>query len=80
MLLILIKLGCLYYFEHFGLVRTRSAISTRKRLTELISFIVTAITTVAAYLPVSGGTMSYYGHRNVSESLGFAMGWSVGTP
>lgn len=37
-------------------------------------FVVTANTEVAAYLPVSGGTMSYYGHRNVSNSLGFAMG------
>lgn len=37
--------------------------------------VVTAIVEVAAYLPVSGGTMSYYGHRNVSNSLGFAMGW-----
>ncbi|KAF9062367.1 proline transporter [Rhodocollybia butyracea] len=45
----------------------------------LLSFLVlcvfTAMTEVAAYLPVSGGTMSYYGHRNVSNSLGFAMGW-----
>jgi amino acid permease len=44
-------------------------------LSVLVLFIVTAITEVAAYLPVSGGTMSYYGHRNVSNSLGFAMGW-----
>ena len=44
-------------------------------LSILVFFIVTAITEVAAYLPVSGGTMSYYGHRNVSDSLGFAMGW-----
>ncbi|KAL3427754.1 amino acid permease [Phlyctema vagabunda] len=41
----------------------------------LVLCVVTAITEVAAYLPVSGGTMSYYGHRNVSDSLGFAMGW-----
>ena len=41
----------------------------------LVFFIVTAITEVSAYLPVSGGTMSYYGHRHVSDSLGFAMGW-----
>jgi amino acid transporter len=41
----------------------------------LVFFIVAGITEVAAYLPVSGGTMSYYGHRNVSNSLGFAMGW-----
>ncbi|KAE9391532.1 proline transporter [Gymnopus androsaceus JB14] len=44
-------------------------------LSILVFFVVTAITEVAAYLPVSGGTMSYYGHRNVSNSLGFAMGW-----
>lgn len=44
-------------------------------LSVLVLFVVTAITEVAAYLPVSGGTMSYYGHRNVSNSLGFAMGW-----
>lgn len=41
----------------------------------LVFFIVSAITEVASYLPVSGGTMSYYGSRNVSNSLGFAMGW-----
>lgn len=44
-------------------------------LSILVLFVVTAITEVAAYLPISGGTMSYYGHRNVSNSLGFAMGW-----
>ncbi|EHL03160.1 putative proline-specific permease [Glarea lozoyensis 74030] len=44
-------------------------------LSILVLFVVTGITEVAAYLPVSGGTMSYYGHRNVSNSLGFAMGW-----
>ncbi|KAH8665945.1 proline transporter [Tricladium varicosporioides] len=44
-------------------------------LSVLVLFVVTAITEVAAYLPVSGGTMSYYGHRNVSNSMGFAMGW-----
>lgn len=41
----------------------------------LVYFIVTAVVEVAAYLPVPGGTMSYYGSRNVSSSLGFAMGW-----
>ncbi|KAH7380948.1 proline permease PrnB [Cadophora sp. MPI-SDFR-AT-0126] len=41
----------------------------------LVLGVVTAITEVAAYLPVSGGTMGFYGHRNVSDSLGFAMGW-----
>lgn len=44
-------------------------------LSLLVYFIVTAITEVATYLPVAGGTMSYYGSRNVSNSLGFAMGW-----
>jgi len=44
-------------------------------LSVLVLFVVTAITEVAAYLPVAGGTMSYYGHRNVSNSMGFAMGW-----
>ena len=37
--------------------------------------IVTAITEVATFLPVHGGTMSYYGYRYVSRSMGFAMGY-----
>jgi amino acid transporter len=37
--------------------------------------VVTAITEVAAYLPVQGASMSYYGDRYVSRSLGFAMGY-----
>ena len=44
-------------------------------LTILILFIITAVTEVAAHLPVPGGTMSYFGFRYVSSSLGFAMGW-----
>jgi amino acid transporter len=44
-------------------------------LSILVYCVVTAITEVAAYLPVSGGTMSYYGNRYVSDSMGFAMGW-----
>ncbi|KAL8792203.1 MAG: hypothetical protein Q9195_005225 [Heterodermia aff. obscurata] len=44
-------------------------------LTILILFIITAVTEVAAHLPVAGGTMSYFGFRYVSNSLGFAMGW-----
>ncbi|KAI4166143.1 MAG: hypothetical protein LQ342_000029 [Letrouitia transgressa] len=44
-------------------------------LTAWVYFVVTAITEVAAYLPITGGTMSYYGFRYVSSSLGFAMGW-----
>lgn len=44
-------------------------------LTILVLFVVTAITEVAAHIPLSGGTMSYFGFRYVSSSLGFAMGW-----
>lgn len=44
-------------------------------LSILVLFIVTAITEVAAHLPVVGGTMSYFGFRYASSSLGFAMGW-----
>lgn len=53
-------------------------------LTILVLFVVTAITEVAAYLPLTGGTMSYFGFRYVSNSLDFAMGWlywySLGFP
>ena len=44
-------------------------------MTALVYFIVTAIAEVATYLPVHGGTMSYYGFRYVSRSLGFALGY-----
>lgn len=44
-------------------------------MTCLLYCVVTAITTVAAYLPVHGGTMSYYGYRYVSRSMGFALGY-----
>lgn len=44
-------------------------------ITILVLFVVTAITEVAAHLPVAGGTMSYFGFRYVSSSMGFAMGW-----
>jgi amino acid transporter len=44
-------------------------------MTILIMFIITAITEVAAHIPIAGGTMSYFGFRYVSSSLGFAMGW-----
>jgi amino acid transporter len=40
-----------------------------------VFFIVTAISEVASYLPVHGGSMSYYGARYVSSSLGFSMGY-----
>lgn len=41
----------------------------------LLFFVVTAITEVASYMPIHGGTMAYYGHRYVSRSMGFALGW-----
>lgn len=41
----------------------------------LVYMTVTAIVEIAAYLPVTGASMSYYGTRNVSKSFGFAMGW-----
>jgi amino acid permease len=49
-------------------------------MTALVLFVVTAITEIAAYLPVHGGTMSYYGYRYVSRSLGFAMGYLLVWP
>lgn len=44
-------------------------------MTCLLYCVVTAIIEVATYLPVHGGTMSYYGYRYVSRSLGFALGY-----
>src|ERR1700761_9212355 len=44
-------------------------------MTFLVFCVVTAMTEVAAYLPVHGGTMSYYGYRYVSRSMGFALGY-----
>ncbi|CAG8890092.1 unnamed protein product [Penicillium egyptiacum] len=41
----------------------------------LVYIIVTAIVEMVAYLPVGGASLSYYGTRYVSKSLGFAMGW-----
>lgn len=37
--------------------------------------IMTGIAEVATYLPIPGGTMSYYGNKYVSKSMGFALGW-----
>lgn len=37
--------------------------------------VVTATTEMSSYLPVRGCSMSYYGTRFFSRSLGFAMGW-----
>lgn len=44
-------------------------------MTVLVYFVVTAITEVATYLPVHGASMAYYGHRYVSRSFGFALGY-----
>lgn len=44
-------------------------------MTFLVLCVVTAITEVAAYLPVHGASMSYYGYRYVSRSFGFALGY-----
>jgi amino acid transporter len=41
----------------------------------LVYLVVTAVTEVCAYLPLPGGTMSYYGQRYVSKSMGFMMGY-----
>jgi yeast amino acid transporter len=44
-------------------------------MTFLMYCVVTAVIEVATYLPVHGGTMSYYGYRYVSRSMGFALGY-----
>ncbi|KAK5949221.1 hypothetical protein OHC33_009762 [Knufia fluminis] len=44
-------------------------------VTALVFCVVTAIAEVAAYLPVHGASMSYYGNRYVSRSMGFALGY-----
>ncbi|KAJ5770524.1 uncharacterized protein N7511_002575 [Penicillium nucicola] len=41
----------------------------------LVYGVTTAMIEMSTYLPVSGASMSYFGGRYVSPSLGFAMGW-----
>lgn len=41
----------------------------------LVWMVVTALSEMGSYLPVTGGTMASYGSRYVSRSLGIAMGW-----
>src|SRR4030095_8268796 len=41
----------------------------------LVFCVVTAVAELATYLPVHGGTMSYYAYRYVSRSMGFALGY-----
>ena len=44
-------------------------------ITVLVFGIVTATTEMSSYLPVPASSMSYYGKRFFSPSLGFALGW-----
>ncbi|KAH8895675.1 putative proline-specific permease [Thozetella sp. PMI_491] len=44
-------------------------------ITVLLYGVATATGEMSAYLPVSGSSMSTYGHRFVSRSLGFTLGW-----
>jgi amino acid transporter len=44
-------------------------------MSTLIYLVLAAVTEMATYLPIPGGTMSYYGGRYVSSSLGFMMRW-----
>jgi amino acid transporter len=44
-------------------------------LSLLVFLVVTAVTEVASYMPVRGSTMVFHGYRQVSSSLGFAMGY-----
>ena len=37
--------------------------------------VVTALTEIAAFMPVPGSSVSYYASRIVSPSFGFAVGW-----
>ncbi|KAF2134085.1 histidine permease [Dothidotthia symphoricarpi CBS 119687] len=41
----------------------------------LVWCIVSAIVEVAAYLPTPGSSMNLFGHRYVSRSMGFSLGW-----
>ncbi|OJZ87848.1 hypothetical protein ASPFODRAFT_132498 [Aspergillus luchuensis CBS 106.47] len=44
-------------------------------LTLLVFCIVTATTEFSSFLPVRGSSVAYFGHRFVSSSMGFALGW-----
>ncbi|GJN75755.1 hypothetical protein PLICBS_009861, partial [Purpureocillium lilacinum] len=41
----------------------------------LVYAIATAVIEVATFLPIPGGSMAYWATRDVSRSLGFALGW-----
>ncbi|KAH7324915.1 amino acid permease/ SLC12A domain-containing protein [Stachybotrys elegans] len=41
----------------------------------LVYLIMTGLAEIAAYLPVQGGTMSFYGSKYISRSMGFALGY-----
>lgn len=44
-------------------------------ITFLVFGIVTATTEMSSYIPVPGASVSYYGKRFFSPSMGFALGW-----
>lgn len=44
-------------------------------ITMLVYGVATATGEISSYLPVYGCSMSYYGTRYVSRSLGFTLGW-----
>ena len=44
-------------------------------ITVLLYGVATATGEMSSYLPVPGCSMSYYGNRYVSRSLGFTLGW-----
>lgn len=44
-------------------------------MTAFVWCVVQGLTEMATFLPVHGGSMSYFGHRFASRSLGFSMGY-----
>lgn len=44
-------------------------------ITILLYGVATGVGEISAYLPVPGSGVAYYGHRFVSRSLGFTLGW-----
>ncbi|KGQ08889.1 putative proline-specific permease put4 [Beauveria bassiana D1-5] len=44
-------------------------------ITLLLYGVATGVGEISAYLPVRGSGVAYYGHRFVSRSLGFTLGW-----
>jgi yeast amino acid transporter len=44
-------------------------------MSAMVYLILVSLTEISTYLPLTGGTMNYYGSRYLSPSLGFMMGW-----